>query len=255
MKLFTRRYSESGQPLVILHGLFGNQGNWAWHAGELSGAFAVSAMDLRNHGRSDWDDEHTYRRMAEDVLETMDAHGIEQTYLLGHSMGGKTAMQLALLAPERISRLVVVDIAPVTYPKTDYLPLKAMSAVPLDAISSRSEADKVMSGIEPEAAVREFLLTNLQRDKQGGFQWRCNLQAIANNFPQIISWPDDATGTFSKPTLFIKGEQSDYILAEHRATIEGYFSDPKLKVISNAGHWVHSEKPQVFQKIVQDFLT
>lgn len=255
MKLYTRHYSEAGQPLVILHGLFGNQGNWAWHARELSGTFAVVAMDLRNHGRSDWDNEHDYRLMAEDVLDTMEAKGIGQACLLGHSMGGKVAMQMALMAPERIARLVVVDIAPVTYPETEYLPLKAMQAVPVHEIGSREEADRIMRNIEPEEVVREFLLTNLQRNEAGDFQWRCNLQAIADNYTSIRSWPQQVSfDRFDKPTLFIKGAQSDYILAQHRDDIERFFGSPDLKVIDNAGHWVHSEKPRAFQKIVQDFL-
>lgn len=256
MELYYRHYEageEATSPLVILHGLFGNQGNWAWHARELSGRHDVYVMDLRNHGRSDWGDTHDYPAMADDVIDTLDAIGLDQVDLMGHSMGGKVAMCLALRAPERGNRLIVADIAPVTYPDTPYPPLKAMRAVPLDSITSRAEADESMAAHIASADVREFLLTNLQRDDDDGYRWRCNLEAIARHFDDIRGFPE-TDARFEGPVLFIKGSESDYLLAEHRDTIARLFPDAGLKIIDKAGHWLHSEKPRAFLKVVCDFF-
>lgn len=258
MKLYYRHYAagageSAATPLVILHGLFGNQGNWAWHARELASRHDVYVMDLRNHGRSDWDDVHDYSAMADDVLQTLDDLGLEQVDVLGHSMGGKVAMTLALKAPQRVTRLIVADIAPVTYPDTPYLPLRAMQAVPLAEISSRTEADDYMAEHLDSSGVREFLLTNLQRDEQGAFQWRCNLEAIARHFDDIRGFPD-SDASYRGGVLFIKGSESDYIDADQKEVIARLFPEASLKIIDKAGHWLHSEKPRAFLKVVCDFL-
>ena len=255
-KLYYRYYESgegTGNPLVILHGLFGNQGNWAWHARELARRHDVYVMDLRNHGRSDWDAAHDYPSMAADVLQTIDDIGLERVDILGHSMGGKVAMALALQAPQRVDRLLVADIAPVTYPDTPHLPLQAMQAVPLDSITSRKEADKSMAAVLESDSIREFLLTNLQRDDQGAFRWRCNLEAIARNFDLVRGFPD-FSGQYSGPTLFIKGSESDYIDVAYKDAVTQLFPDASLKVIDNAGHWLHSEKPRAFLKVLNGFL-
>lgn len=256
-KLYYRYYETgegTGNPLVILHGLFGNQGNWAWHARELARRHDVYVMDLRNHGRSDWDAVHDYQSMAADVLQTIDDIGLERVDILGHSMGGKVAMALALQAPQRVDRLLVADIAPVTYPNTVYLPLQAMQAVPLDRITTRKEADECMAEQLESATVREFLLTNLQRDDQGTFRWRCNLEAIARNFDLVRGFPNFGDAQYAGPTLFIKGGESDYIDAAHKGVVTQLFPDASLKVIDNAGHWLHSEKPRAFLRVINGFL-
>ena len=253
MKLYTRQYSENGPAVIILHGLFGNQGNWAWHARELSAEYAVYAMDLRNHGRSGWSREHDYRVMAEDVLETMTDLGLEVAHVIGHSMGGKVAMQLALMAPDKVEKLVVVDIAPVAYENESFTPLEAMQAVPLDTITSREEADAALAEYIDTDAIRDFLLTNLQRDEQGRFQWRCNLEVIAEHFDSIRG-ALPAQGHFDGSTLVIKGSLSPYVQEKHRDDIERLFPDVSLKIIDSAGHWVHSEKPRAFLKIIRAFL-
>lgn len=256
MKLYHRHYAageSAATPLVILHGLFGNQGNWAWHARELASRHDVYVMDLRNHGRSDWDEAHDYPAMADDVVQTLDDIGLDRVDVLGHSMGGKVAMTLALRAPQRVARLLVADIAPVTYPDTPYLPLRAMQALPLEEISSRTEADDYMAEHLDSAGVREFLLTNLQRDEQGAFQWRVHLAAIARHFDQIRGFPD-IDACYEGPVLFIKGSESDYIDASHKEVIARLFPQASLKIIDKAGHWLHSEKPRAFLKVVCGFL-
>src|SRR5690606_27501011 len=182
MLLHYRQYSEAGELLVILHGLYGNQGNWSLHARQLAERYAVYAFDARNHGQSPWADSMTLPEMAADVADTLRALGLERVHLVGHSLGGKTAMQLALQQPALVASLVVVDIAPVDYQKTRDGVLDALLALDTDKLESRAEADAQLAVDIPEKGVRDFLLTNLQRDPGGGFRWRINLPVIARQF-------------------------------------------------------------------------
>lgn len=253
MKLYCKRYSEQGEPLLILHGLFGNQGNWAAHARELAADFAVIAVDLRNHGRSAWDPRHDYPALAQDLVDTLDDLGLARAHFIAHSMGGKAAMCLAFRAPQRVGRLVLVDIAPVAYPGQRFAPLDGMLAVDLTSLHTRQDADAALAAHVPEKPVRDFLLTNLQREADGRYGWRCNLPVLAEHFPEIKGEPGPL-GCFDGDTLFIKGEQSDYILPEHWETLQRAFPKARIKVVGNAGHWVHSEKPQLLLKLARDFL-
>ena len=253
MQLYYRQYSEAGPPLVILHGLYGNQGNWAAHARQLADTYAVYAFDARNHGQSEWADSMSLVDMVGDVVETLAALGLTRVDLIGHSMGGKTAMLLALLHPQLVRHLVVVDIAPVDYHKPIDGVLEAMLSLPLEEIGSRPEADQRLAALIPEKGVRDFLLTNLVRSGEDGFRWRINLPVISQYFSAITGWqaPDQA---FAGPSLFIRGELSDYVLPEYQPLTLQQFPKAEFTTVAGAGHWVHSEKPEVVQALIREFL-
>ena len=253
MKLNFKQYSDSGEPLIILHGLFGSLSNWGGQSRQLASDFSVYGLDLRNHGGSPHSDDMNYTVMAEDVLEFMDDHGLERSHLLGHSMGGKTAMQAALSAPQRFDRLVVADIAPVHYRGQHDSILDGLEAIDLSSIKSRNEADKILAEHVPDELVRQFLLTNLMRSAQDEFSWRINLPVLKKNYDRLREAPA-SDGVFEGPTLFVKGALSNYIQEKHREAILARFPNAKTKVIMHTGHWLHAEKPQTFYRIVHGFL-
>jgi esterase len=253
MKLHGKQFSTQGEPLLVMHGLFGSLGNWSWHCRQLSKDFAVYGLDLRNHGASPHSDEMDYTHMAQDVLEFMDDHGIARAHLLGHSMGGKVAMQVALSAPQRVERLVVADIAPVTYRGEHDDIFAGLLAIDLAALQSRTEADHILAPYEPDELVRQFLLTNLMKNPEGGFHWRINLPVLQSNYERLREKPA-ATGPFEGPTLFVKGALSNYITEQHRDDILARFPRARTKVIMHTGHWLHAEKPETFYRIVLQFL-
>lgn len=257
MQLFYKQYSTAGKPLIILHGMFGQQANWNVLAKAFAENFKVYSLDARNHGQSPHADSMSYSEMAEDVAQTMNAMGIPRADVIGHSMGGKIAMYLALNSPERVNKLVVVDIAPVNYESGPSQELSALQKINLDTLTNRQQADVILQNNEvSNKAIRDFLLTNLKRNSEGKFQWRMNLSVIAKDYPLLKSWDEDAVGhsEFTGETLFIKGENSDYLLPEYTDQTLGLFPKAKVKVISGAGHWVHNEKPEHFFKVVQNFL-
>jgi esterase len=253
MKLYAKQYSDKGAPLVILHGLYGNQGNWSTHARQLATQYAVYAFDARNHGQSPRTDSMRLDEMAGDVAETLDSLDIPRAHVLGHSMGGKTAMLLALQQPQRVRSLVVVDIAPVAYEKGVDPVLNALLSLDLATLQNRIDADAKLAERITSKAVRDFLLANLQRSPEGSFQWRINLPVIRDYFNEVTSWPDTGT-VYTGPTLFIRGEKSDYVLPEHFEAMRKQFPNGSLKTVANAGHWVHSEKPEAVQRLVGNFL-
>lgn len=258
MQLFYKQYGEQGEPLIILHGLFGSQSNWAIHAKRLAQQYCVYAFDARNHGRSQWCSTMSYPEMASDIMQTMDALGVPQAHFIGHSMGGKTLMNLALLAPDRINKLMVVDIAPVEYPAGPYPVLDGLQAIDLDTLESRSQADAVLSEYVEEKGVRDFLLTNLQRASDKKYQWRFNLSALVEHYPQIkggLSSGPEGSFKYAKEAFFIKGGNSEYILPEYKNDTLKLFPNSKMKVIHGAGHWVHSEKPSAFIKVIESYLS
>ncbi|MEX2129893.1 MAG: alpha/beta fold hydrolase [Pseudohongiellaceae bacterium] len=257
MQLNSKQYATAGKPLIILHGLFGSLNNWNWQSRELAREFAVTALDLRNHGGSVHHADMNYALMAKDVLTFLDAQQIDSCYLLGHSMGGKVAMQLALEHPERVERLLVVDIAPVDYSakKGAHEDVFAgLEAIDLDKLASRKEADRMLAEYIEEKPLRQFLLANLTRSEQGGFQWRFNLAALRGNYNKLRHKPAGGK-PFEKPVLFVKGADSNYIGEEHRDRILKLFPAAQIKVIMGAGHWVHVDKPQTFYKIARDFFS
>ncbi|KAA0873881.1 alpha/beta fold hydrolase [Nitrincola tapanii] len=244
--------SVQAPSLIILHGLLGSLENWGAISTALANQFDVITADLRNHGRSGHSTTMNYQAMAEDVLELMDHLELSSAHLLGHSMGGKVAMQLAHQAPERIQRLILVDIAPVAYPAQHENVFAGLSAINLSQLQSRQEADLQLQAFVPEAGVRAFLLKNLAREGKEFF-WRMNLEALKNHYTEIAAAPA-GPWEFPQPTLFIKGECSDYLIPEYQAEILRRFSHASFKVIAGAGHWPHAEKPQVFLGLVERFL-
>ncbi|WP_261844076.1 alpha/beta fold hydrolase [Aliamphritea ceti] len=240
-----------GEPLIILHGLFGTLENWGSQIKTLAENYQVYAIDLRNHGRSPHDSEMTYSAMSADIAELMDLHGLESAHILGHSMGGKAAMQLAMTQPERIRQLIIVDIAPVQYSHDHDSVIQGLIAVNLDTIKSRREADQQLAVHITETGLRQFLLKNLFRT-ESGFAWRMNLQVIESQYAHISAAPEG--NCYIGNTLFIKGGNSDYITLEHREALLKYFPTAAYKIIQNAGHWPHAEKPAAFSKLVMSFL-
>jgi esterase len=254
IKLNFDHYGEKtgGSPLVIIHGLYGSASNFRGLAKIYAQHYQVYCVDLRNHGNSPHSDDMSYPLMAADVVEFMDDQNIDRAHILGHSMGGKTAMQVALSYPERIDKLVLGDIAPILYPNHHESIFEGLTAIPLDQIKSRGEADKLLSQYVDEAGVRMFLLTNLVRSDEGGFNWRINIPALINNYDHIAAAPDGIS--YDGETLFIRGEHSHYLLDEYVPETLELFPSARIETIDDCGHWLHSEKPQEFSKILLDFL-
>jgi esterase len=230
--------------LLIAHGLFGSARNWGVIAKRLSIDRQVIAVDMRNHGASPWFDTHTYLDMANDLAEMIDG----PVDLLGHSMGGKAAMVLALQYPHKINKLVIADIAPVGYSHTQMGPLDAMRRVKLDTVENRADAKAQLGELEP--GVDDFLLQSLDLRKRA---WRLNLDILASEMPKIIGFPD-VSGIFSGEVLFLSGATSDYVKPEHRPDIKRLFPAAKFAKIPGAGHWLHAEKPREFEAAMSAFL-
>jgi esterase len=211
-------------------------------------------VDLRNHGTSFHSDEMSYPQQAADVLALLDALALDQVSLVGHSMGGKVAMQLAKQAPTRVGKLVVADIAPVTYPHARHQNVFAgLNATLRQPAQSRSEAEALLAQYVEIPGVRQFLLKSFAKGKSG-WGWRFNVPALERNYANIMGWPDDQT-RFEGPALFIKGGDSDYMQPTHTETVMAQFPAAKARVIAGAGHWLHAEKPVLFNKLVVDFLS
>ena len=252
--LYSRKVGENGPDFVVLHGLFGSGKNWRSFAGSLEDDFQVWTLDARNHGDSPHADSMSYQQMAEDVARFFVENELENVVLLGHSMGGKTAMQLALQFPDRIAALIVVDIAPVCY---DHLHkqlklIEAMQELDLAGEMSRSEIEKKLAVKIPEKRLLSFLMTNLNR-QNGQFQWRIGLEQIAAGMPDLLNYPE-LKSVFKGPVQFIGGENSAYLKFEYHALIRKYFPESRITMLDNCGHWLHVEQPVAFQKTVNEFL-
>lgn len=249
------KQGDAGPPLIILHGLFGSARNWQGIARQLADRYTVYALDLRNHGSSPHDDVMDYPAMSADVLEFIDQHKLQNPIVLGHSMGGKVAMQLALSEPDKLSKLIVVDIAPVRYTHNFDDVLLGFSHVPLDNIKSRKEADDYLAEKINSLSLRQFLLQNLINNASGGYQWRVNLASIEANMDTIMGFPDQQLhSTFNKASLFIKGANSTYLAARYKALIEQQFPKAEGQTIANTGHWPHIESPIDFMACLNKFL-
>jgi len=233
-------------PLLIAHGLFGSARNWGVIAKRLAAAGRrVVAVDMRNHGQSFWDDVHDYPAMAGDLSQVIGAGPWD---VLGHSMGGKAAMMLALAHPGKVRRLIVADMAPVTYTHTQNHNIEAMRRVPLETVADRGEAAEAMGLDEPGLAA--FFLQSLDMGKR---RWRLNLDALEREMPKILGWPEPE-GQFGGPALFLTGATSTYVTREARPAIKSYFPKARFAAIPEAGHWLHAEKPREFEAAVKVFL-
>ena len=239
-------------PIVIIHGLFGSKENLNVIAKPLSEQNCVINIDLRNHGHSFHNSEMTYTAMAGDVLKLLDELTISRAIVIGHSMGGKVAMQMALTNSNRVEKLVVLDIAPTKYSPRHQQVFNGLNNVDLQAITNRSDADKQLAEFIPEAGVRQFLLKSLAKT-DSRFAWRFNLPQLIASYDSILDKPQG--DAFKKPTLFIKGANSDYILEAHRGEIAALFPNAKAKIIAGAGHWLHAEKPSQVNLAIAQFLS
>lgn len=236
--------------LLIVHGLYGSARNWGVIAKRLSDDRQVVAVDMRNHGLSPWYDTQSYPDMAGDLAQVLE--GTDGPFdVLGHSMGGKAAMVLALTRPELVNRLIVADIAPVTYSHSQIQFIEAMRAVNLDKVERRSDAAEQLRGIVDDPNLITFFTQSLDIKEK---KWRLNLDVLAREMPQILSFPE-VTGEFDKPTLFLSGANSDYVKREYRAGIKALFPQAQFAKIPGAGHWLHAEKPREFEAAVRSWST
>ena len=241
-----------GKPLVILHGLFGTSDNWQTHAKKLGEYYRVILVDQRNHGHSPWSEDFTYEHLADD-LERLILHlGIDQFTLIGHSMGGKTAMYYSQKYPNRLEKMVVVDIGIKRYPMHHNEIIKGIKSIDLSTIESRSAAEQAMLPFVDSYGVRQFLLKNLYWIEKGKLAWRMNVDVLEREMEEILA-PIPTIEVWT-PTLFLRGAMSNYILDEDWDAIEEIFPDATLETIENAGHWVHSEQPDEFIEKVLGFI-
>ena len=236
-------------PLLIAHGLFGSARNWGVIARRLSETRQVITVDMRNHGDSPWFDSHGYRDLAADLAEVIDSHG-GHADVVGHSMGGKAAMMLALRHPGMVDRLLVADIAPTAYGHSQTHLIDAMRAIDLDAVSKRSDADAQLAQFVTEAPVRAFLLQSLDINEK---RWRLNLDALQAEMADIVGWPEIDAET-DAPTLFLAGADSDYVSTDSRAYTRQLFPTARFAKIPGAGHWLHAEKPREFVAALRAFF-
>lgn len=243
-----------GFPLVILHGLFGNLDNWSTIARQWADHFKVILVDLRNHGRSPHANEMTYPLMAQDLAAFLEEQGIDRCHLLGHSMGGKVAMQCALDYPTLVEKLIVVDMAPRRYGRGHDDVFAALKALDPKDIEDRRHADELMAPHMADEGVRMFLLKNLARDSKDGFRWRMNLEVLDQEYENLIAPVGTAGQTFPGQALFIRGGNSGYVEDDDMDVIEHHFPQVKLITIADAGHWVHAEQPEELYASVKTFL-
>lgn len=253
MELFYNQYGEDGPPLIILHGLLGANGNWhTLSRTKFQKIATVYAVDQRNHGRSPHTDRIDYPSMAGDLRDFIDEHGLSPADLLGHSMGGKTAMQTALSYPDRVHRLIVVDMAPRAYPPDHQGLLDALDRIDPRKYGSRDAIDTALAEGVPDWRIRQFLLKNLRYDGET-YSWKMNLPAIRRHYDEITAEIRSDT-TFDGPTLFVGGGNSDYILDEDHEDIRRLFPGVEFATIDGAGHWVHADAPDEFAAVVTEFL-
>lgn len=255
MTLYHRQYGDDGPPLIILHGLLGESGNWHTLSRKVfSKHFRVFAVDQRNHGRSPHYEEIDYPVMAVDLEAFMDEQDLGKATILGHSMGGKTAMQFAATYPERVDRLVVVDIAPRAYPVKHDRFTAALMELDLGAYSSRSEIDKALGEKVSSWPIRQFLLKNLSYDPEAeSYHWQPNLEVIHRHHDRLAA-ALELEEPISMETLFVRGEKSKYVTSSDLAQIWDLFPNAHVATVEGAGHWVHAEKPEEFANVVLEFL-
>ena len=251
MNLFFRE-AGNGTPLIILHGLFGSSDNWYSLSKVFAEKFRVFTIDQRNHGQSPHTPEHDYQLLTADLEEFVKQQNLVHPIIIGHSMGGKTAMNYALKSPDSVGKLIVVDIMPKSYPVHHDSILEGLKSIELSTLRSRGDADVQLKKFVPEPGVRQFLLKSLTRTDSGGFEWRINIPALDANI-EAMGTGLVVKGQFNGPTLFIKGASSKYYQPGDEKIVEGFFPNVKW-VTLDTGHWVQAEKPKEFAEAVLSFL-
>ena len=240
-------------PLLVFHGLFGMLDNWGSFGIDMGEFLPVHLFDLRYHGRCFHSDEMSHDDLAEDILNYMEYYGIAKAHILGHSLGGKAVMQFAIRFPEKVERLIVVDISPKAYPPHHQGIIKALETVDFNTVSSRSEVEAVLNQYIPEKSTIQFLTKNLYWDDNKKLNWRFNLKTLSEKYNEFVS-NAIKFGVFDGPTLFVAGAQSNYILPQDQFAIKQQFPKADFVTIKNAGHWVQAENPVDFANVVKDFL-
>lgn len=255
-ELHTTTLGEAGSRIVFCHGLFGQGKNWTAIAKAFSDDHQVVLVDMPDHGQSPWSERFDFVEAAEQVATVVSAD--DPVTLVGHSMGGKIAMLVALHHPELVSRLAVVDVAPVAYDHAEEFAgyIAAMRAIDLDALERRSEADEELQHAVPSAMVRGFLLQSLRR-ADSHWEWRLNLELLGRDLDLITDWPEDRLGglaAYDGPVLWLGGERSPYVKPEYEAAMDRWFPHNRKVTVKEAGHWVHSEQPEIFVEVLRRFL-
>lgn len=254
--LHTTSYGDSGSLVVFCHGLFGQGKNWTLIGKVLAADHRVLLVDMPHHGRSAWADEFDYLDAADEVAGLLD--GDDPAALVGHSMGGKIAMLVALRHPELVERLCVVDVSPVQYHHTDEFTgyIQAMQALDLDRLERRADADEALAAAVPNTTVRSFLLQNLRR-QDDGWAWQVNLDVLGRDLAELGGWPADRLedgASYEGPVLWVAGERSHYVKDEYAESMDRLFPKNRQVTIKGAGHWVHSEQPEVFTEVLRRFV-
>ena len=255
-----------GSPVILIHGLFGNRDNLKILAKELETHFQVIRIDLPNHGVSEHIELMTYPLLAEKIHDLIDQLKLSSPAIVGHSMGGKVAMATALTYSQKISRIVIADIAPVPYTERHLEVFNALNSLDLSRLTNRQDALTQLINLNIDQATAQFLLKNLHRivcvqNNQSHFEWKINLQGLQSNYANLIAWPypdkknaNKKSVCYQSPALFLRGEQSDYIKLEYRNAVINQFPNAQAKTLAGTGHWLHSQKPLLFNRIVRDFL-
>jgi pimeloyl-ACP methyl ester carboxylesterase len=242
-----------GTPLLLLHGLFGSSDNWYYLSQTFAVHYRVFAFDQRNHGQSPHSPEMNYSLLADDLAEFMAAHNLSSAIVLGHSLGGKTAMQFALQYPALVEKLIVADMAPRAYAPSHHKIFAALLALDLSAYPGRSQMEETLAADIPSLLLRRFLLKNLGRDQSGKFFWKINLPALAENYARLRE-PIASPTPYLKPTLFICGGQSNYVTPADEPLIHQLFPNARIETIPEASHWLHADQPGEFARHVLNFL-
>ena len=255
MKILNSLQIGSGnRNIIILHGFLGMGDNWRGFAKKLDGVkFKINLVDQRNHGKSFWHEGMNYDYMAKDLLLFCDSKKIDKSIIIGHSMGGKTAMKFSLLFPERVEKLIVVDIAPKTYFPDFKNIIDGYNHLDLDSFKNRSQIDNIYKSFVSDNFLRSFLMKNIYRDKEGNFSLRINLKVLEKKIMDIGSF-NHQNLVFDKSTAFIKGSKSDYILASDQNLLKKCFPKYSIHEVQDAGHWVHYDNPAIFEKIIKSLL-
>ncbi|SMC70790.1 alpha/beta fold hydrolase [Moheibacter sediminis] len=248
--LHSKITGDKPKHLLILHGLFGQSDNFATLSKQFAEFYTVHAIDLRNHGRSFHSDDMSFDAMSDDILNYLNHHQIESCYLLGHSLGGRSVIEFSYKHPKNIDKLIVADMAPKAYPPHHQGIIKALNSIDFDKIEKRSDVEEILKQYIPDIGTRQFLLKNVYHAENGKYAFRFNLKTLTDSYDGMVGG-NLSNGIFDKPTLFLRGSKSDYVLDADFDLIRKHFPQAEIQTVSNSGHWVHAENPQeFFQKTI-----